>query len=588
MIKRNNYSLGAFWQDVWKFLKNYKWRYGIAMLLRVSSDLANLVPIWGLGQVVSIFAQRGFKNLPLEDFSPFLIIWIVAVTYRQLSKFLSKYIANQVAIQISYDAIFAGLLHIYQLDTAWQEKENSGNKLKRISHGGKGYEDLLKIVNSNIIESVVNIVGVIVIMLSINWEFGAAFTIFAIVYYFLSVSLSKKTAIQAKIVSQKDEDLEGIAFESLNNIRTIKALGLNKPIKSRVKHFTDLARAEVQKRVYLYQARGLYQGLLFRWFEFGIVVYVVLAIINGKYDAGILVLVVGYLGKIGAAVDEFSEVTQDLIMSKIYIGRLSDIMRVKPTIEVAHEQKDYPSDWVKLETKDLEFSYGDDDILRKINLTVNRGQRIGIVGLSGSGKSTLFGLLLDLYENFKGDILIGDTSIKDINRYDYIKHTATVLQDTELFNTTLEDNILIAGTVQIPSSEVQERLQRAIKVAHLDDVIAKLPNGAKTVVGEKGIKLSGGERQRVGIARAVFRQPDLLLLDEATSHLDVDSEKKIQESLHEFFQEVTAIVIAHRLSTIKEMDKIIVMQKGRIVETGNFEELLAQEGEFSRLWKKMQ
>lgn len=143
-------------------------------------------------------------------------------------------------------------------------------------------------------------------------------------------------------------------------------------------------------------------------------------------------------------------------------------------------------------------------------------------------------------------------------------------------------NILLAS----PDAFSKDRLEEALRIAHLSDFLHKLPQGIKTPIGEKGIKLSGGEKQRLGIARAVYRRPDILFLDEATSHLDIESEQKIQDALHAFFQKVTAIVIAHRLSTIKEMDRILVLEEGRIIEEGDFETLVKMRGRFYALWKR--
>ncbi|MBP9820470.1 ATP-binding cassette domain-containing protein, partial [Candidatus Woesebacteria bacterium] len=166
----------------------------------------------------------------------------------------------------------------------------------------------------------------------------------------------------------------------------------------------------------------------------------------------------------------------------------------------------------------------------------------------------------------------------------YINHVAVVLQDTELFNMTLRENIEIAavdGKV-LPV----EKLTEVIQMAHLDEVVKDLPKGWDTIIGEKGIKLSGGQRQRLGIARALYREPEILLLDEATSHLDAHSEKEIQNALETCMQNTTTIVIAHRLSTIKAMDTIIVLSQGVVAESGTFDELLAKDGVFAQMWKE--
>src|SRR6185436_13102536 len=152
-----------------------------------------------------------------------------------------------------------------------------------------------------------------------------------------------------------------------------------------------------------------------------------------------------------------------------------------------------------------------------------------------------------------------------------------------VFNFSLKDNIIITNNEQKKNSKL---LKQAITTAHISHLVEKLPQGLETIVGEKGVKLSGGERQRLGIARAIFKEPEILLLDEATSHLDLESEEKIKDSLHKFFENVTAIVIAHRLTTIREMDKILVIENGTLIESGNFEELHAKKGRFHELWEK--
>ena len=253
------------------------------------------------------------------------------------------------------------------------------------------------------------------------------------------------------------------------------------------------------------------------------------------------------------------------------------------TIDNESEKVPFPTGWQKIELKNVSFNYGDNQVLKNISFNINRGERIGVIGLSGAGKSTLFKLLLKEYEDFEGEILVDGTPIQQISKEDYFKHVAVVLQETEVFNFSLRENIYLAGT---DATNKEGELQKALEIAHVTEFLPKLPDGVDTPIGEKGVRLSGGEKQRLGIARAVFKQPQLLLLDEATSHLDLESEEKIQDSLHQFFRSVTAVVIAHRLTTIKEMDKILVIEDGEVIESGNFAELTAKQGRFYELWEK--
>jgi ABC-type multidrug transport system fused ATPase/permease subunit len=241
----------------------------------------------------------------------------------------------------------------------------------------------------------------------------------------------------------------------------------------------------------------------------------------------------------------------------------------------------FPKNWDTLEIKNLSFAYGDQNALDSISFTIKKGDRVGIVGLSGAGKSTLFKLLLNERGDYEGAITIRGVDIRTIKQKEYYSHVSVVPQDTEVFNLTLEDNIAM-----VSEKKSQARLNTALDVSHVREFLQKLPEGINSLIGERGVKLSGGERQRLGIARAIYKDPEILLLDEATSHLDLESEEKIKDSLHHFFQNVTALVIAHRLTTIREMDTIIVIEKGKILEQGSFDELTKKKGRFYELWQK--
>jgi ATP-binding cassette subfamily B protein len=283
------------------------------------------------------------------------------------------------------------------------------------------------------------------------------------------------------------------------------------------------------------------------------------------------------------SIDELSTLALDFVVAKYGVHRMKHILDVPVGIDRENGKRVFPKKWKKLAVRNLSFSYGEKEVLREVSFEVRRGERIGIVGISGAGKSTLFKLLLKEHEHYRGEILLDDVPLRKIRKSSFFHNAAVVLQDTEVFNFTLRENIIMANPKQ---GRNEELLRKAIEVAHVTDFLQRLPQGLGTVIGEKGIKLSGGEKQRVGIARAVFKDPQLLFLDEATSHLDLESEEKIRDSLHKFFQSVTAIVIAHRLTTIREMDRIIVIEDGKILEDGSFAQLRARKGRFDELWKK--
>jgi subfamily B ATP-binding cassette protein MsbA len=226
------------------------------------------------------------------------------------------------------------------------------------------------------------------------------------------------------------------------------------------------------------------------------------------------------------------------------------------------------------------FAYDEKPVLLDIELTVSPGQIVAVVGASGSGKTTLANLLLRFYDPKEGQITIGGTDIKSVTTADLRSHIAVVTQETILFNDTIRNNIALGRP-----GATRKEIEAAARHANAHRFIMEKPSGYDTVIGEKGIALSGGQRQRLAIARAILRDAPILILDEATSSLDTESERAVQMALEELMQGRTTICIAHRLSTIQNADVIVVMDQGRIVETGKHEELLRRNGIYRRLYE---
>jgi ABC-type multidrug transport system fused ATPase/permease subunit len=254
------------------------------------------------------------------------------------------------------------------------------------------------------------------------------------------------------------------------------------------------------------------------------------------------------------------------------IERKSNLSRMMPLFwtdnRLPSGNEKFPADWQRIQIRDAVFHYDNKPAIGPLSLEVKRGEIVGIAGKSGSGKSTLIKLLLGLYHLDRGTLQIGDAPVHEIQHEELVSNIAVVLQETELFNFSLRENITMMRDVPAAA------LQRCCAIACLSDVIARLPDGLDTLIGERGYALSGGERQRVGIARALCRNAPILLLDEATSALDSATEQLVMERLiGEHGAGRTMLIIAHRISTLKDSDKVVVFDQGRLVEEGSFEEL---------------
>ena len=579
---KNIYSSVQLVKDIAEMLKPYKWRFIIASLVRLTGDLANLYPVFALASIVTFFA--GYKQGDsLKSIWIVLGLWLLAVIVRNLSQFIAKFFGYFIAERLAVDSYEKTMKHMFLLDMAWHEKENSGNKIKRIQNAGDGFNKITRLWFDNFIEIMVNVVSINIIIANFDHKVLFFLLIFIFTYFAISYFFIKRGGMASYLVNKQEEVVNGTLFEAINNIRTVKIMSMAGTLSSILDGNLKEMIKRIKVRIRWFRSRSSVLAFWFGIFKIGIVIVIIYGIIEGHYAVGFLVLFNGYFNRLSESVDELSTSMQDFVTSKYSIARMKEILNEPINIDDEKGKVPLKEDWKKISLQNVSFSYGANKVLDDVSFEVNRGERVGVVGLSGAGKSTLFKLLLKEREEFEGDILFDNVSIKKIRKSDYFKQTSIVLQDTEVFNFSLKDNITITNNAQ---SKNKRLIEQALETAHISDFIHKLPEGLDTIIGEKGIKLSGGEKQRLGIARAVFKEPKLLLLDEATSHLDIESEEKIQDSLHKFFENVTAIVIAHRLTTIKEMDKILVIENGKIIESGSFKKLHAQKGRFYELWEK--
>ena len=574
------YSSWHLIKDIAILIKPYRLRFFGASLIRFTGDVIWLYPPFALATLVTFLTDYK-PGQSLDMLWTVAILWTLAMLARSISQFLAKSLGYRISEKVAIDASLQTLRHMFLLDMAWHERENSGNKVKRINNASTGLDKIIRIWFNSIIEIVVNFVGISFIILQFDTTVLVSLLLFLTTYFAISFVMTRRAGAASYVVNAREEEVSGLMFEAINNIRSVKIMAMSKSLFSIVSKKTEDLFNKIKIRIFRYQSRNSLLALLGYGFRLGMVIYIAIEIMQGRYELGFLVLFVGYFSNIWDSVDELSNATQEFVTSKFSVARMRDILNEPLRIDNEIGKKNLKSDWRQITVNHVSFSYGDKKILSDVSFVVGRGERVGIVGLSGAGKSTLFKLLLKEREEFTGDIVFDDVSIKDIRKADYFKQVSAVLQDTEVFNLSLRDNI----TITKPANEVSDSLlEQAVTTAHVTDFAEKLHDGLGTIIGEKGIKLSGGERQRLGIARAIFKGPQLLLLDEATSSLDSESEALIQDALATLMEGKTVLVIAHRLSTIMKMDRIVVLENGKVVAEGTHKELLEHQGLYQKLW----
>ncbi|PTT73589.1 peptidase domain-containing ABC transporter, partial [Chryseobacterium sp. HMWF001] len=304
-------------------------------------------------------------------------------------------------------------------------------------------------------------------------------------------------------------------------------------------------------------------------------------VLEGNLTLGMMLSVQYIIGQLNSPLLQLIDFIKQFQDAKISLERLGEI-HDKDDEENKEEQysHDIPEKDILVENVSFRYTGSDVPVFENLTLSIPFQKTTAIVGASGSGKTTLLKLLMKFYEPSQGEIRLGNTKLNNISPRFWRDHCGVVMQEGYVFNDTIANNIAV-GEDYVD----KQKLRRSVEIANIKEFIEELPLSYNTKIGNEGLGVSGGQKQRLFIARAVYKSPDYILFDEATSALDANNEKVIMENLEQFFKGKTAVVIAHRLSTVKHADKIIVLDKGKVVEEGNHAELVALRGEYYRLVK---
>lgn len=488
---------------------------------------------------------------------------------------------RMISIEIGYDARVEGFERLMNFSYAWHQEENSGVRVQRITTGVNDLTQLWNKLYLSGINLVASLVGTFALFALVNWSVALFFAVYLITILSIEWYFNHRIFQMSDRENAASEKTSGTYYESASNALTVKALGVQEGIKQSV------IRSESQARIRAAQSASL-KSMKYRLYQVvggvGAAIFLTLVgghVLNGTLAAPFFLAYYMYFSRMREDTVSFGDFVTDLADLRAGIGRMMPIFWTKMQAEGSAR---IPHNWKKIELKNVTFTYpgSSNPALNGLNMSIARGQKIGIVGRSGEGKSTLARLLLSVYTPEQGCITIGGVSLTDVASTDRIHRISAVLQETELFSLSLRENI------EVFRGSDPERMEMAIRVAQLQDMIAELPEGIETQIGEKGYKLSGGQRQRVGIARAVYARSDIIVMDEATSALDSATEVAVQRCIEEELNGRTVIMIAHRLSTLRSADVIYYLANGNIVESGSFSELLGLEDGMFRAQYELQ
>ncbi len=500
------------------------------------------------------------------------LMWIVSCVARYFHIYIMKFTAEKISVNQRrqlMDKYLSLNLSFFQ-----EIERGTGGLISRMLNDiviiREGLDKIADVLREPLL-----IVGLLSYMVYLDWKLTLFLVVAAPFVIAVLRNLARSIRKYAHQSQESLEDLTRTLKESLDGTRVVQSFLLEGEMHRKFNAQADLYLQTRREIVAREELGSPVSESLMAIFLIGLFEFVNFQIFHSHLTVATFMT---FIFAMGLLQDSFRRLQSAYIrvqQAGAGMERLENILQSQPNVMDPDEPLPFPENWQKIEFRNVTFSYGDEPILKRLNLTIHRSEIVAIVGSSGSGKSTLANLAQRFFDPQEGEILIDDAPISRIRLSDLRRHIALVTQDVFLFNDSIERNIQL-GNLEKGSAEVRE----AARLANADAFIQQTPFGYQTSVGDFGSRISGGEKQRISIARAILKDAPILILDEATSALDSESEKEVQKGLNQLLEGRTAIVIAHRLSTIAKATRIIVLKKGEIVEEGNHDQLLARRGEY--------
>ncbi len=586
------------YHKLFKFARPY---YGLLILSVIFMGIVTLLDVFRLSAIVPVvdrvftnktitftsaklpaFAEKILNQLnnlaPLKVLYFLLIVVPIALLARALFEFLRAYIMSDVGQKVIRDVrdLVYNKLQTLSLDYFIQKR--SGELISRITNDVRLIENAVAYALTDLIYESFQVISFALLTFLINWRMALIAVFVLPMVVIPMVFVGRVLRRLSKRAQEKMADINSLLVETFIGVRIVRAF---------CAEAREIARFKKQNQDYYKIAmkfikRMLILGIITELIGVAMALFIIFyggrQVIEDQLSFGAFALFMAALLSLIRPIKKLSQVGSIMQQAVAASERVYEVLDTSPTVREKSGAKELGAFGDSIIFEDVWFSYADQQILKGIDLKVNKGEILAVVGPSGVGKTTLVDLIPRFYDPNKGRILIDGIDTREVTFKSLRQQIGIVTQEVILFNDSISANIAYGKP-----EATEEEIKRAANQAYAHDFIIRSPLGYGTFIGDRGMKLSGGERQRIAIARALLKNPPVLILDEATSQLDSESERIVQEALNRLIQGRTVFVIAHRLSTVRHAYKIIVLSEGSIIEQGRHEELLEKNGLYRKL-----
>ncbi|MDW6023948.1 ABC transporter ATP-binding protein [Mesorhizobium sp. BAC0120] len=556
-------------------------RYAIAIIVGLTLTVA------AINAIEPLIIKAVFDALAIGQSGRVLVLGLAALAgfavLREAMSALGNWLTWRTRIGLQYALLEATIGKLHKMPLRMQRSEGIGAIMTRLDRSIQGFTDAVSLVLFNVLPSVLFLAIAIVIMFQLDWRLALVVLVFAPAPALVALRAGPEQTRRERALLDRWARIYSRFNEVLSGIVVVRSFAMEQAEKARFLADVSAANRTVIRGVAVDSGYGVASNLavtIARLWAIGFGAYLAL---EGEVTIGTVVAFLGYVGGLFGPVQGLSGIYSSLRKAAVSLDEIFGILDFQEKLGDSPNATDISGIQGDVRFENVHFRYEQDGrpLIDGVSFRVARGQTLAVVGPSGSGKTTLMALLMRFYDPQHGRILIDGRDIRTVKQSSLRRNIGVVLQDPLLFNDTVRANIAY-GHPEASHTEILE----AAKAACAHDFIERLPDGYDTLVGERGSFLSVGERQRITIARALLKDPPILVLDEATSALDAESEEAVQMAIETMLKGRTTFVIAHRLSTVVNADRIIVLQDGRIAETGNHRELVRQGGYYASLVKR--